>query len=179
MYVETIKNRSSPPAILLRESFRENGKVKKHTLANLSYRPRDKVDALSAVLLNRLRLPPEPSKQDIDGSPPQHPSNAKDRSPFRILRPWPHGHVKAVFRTLLNLEIDTIIAARRWRERDLVVGMIVARLRFPRSKLDATVRGETTAAWSKYWALRMPMKTRSMPLWIGSLGANKDSRNNS
>ena len=139
MYVETVKNRSSPPAILLRESFRQKGKVKKRTLANLSHWPRDKVDALSAVLLNQLRLPPEPSKQDAGGSPSKRPSNAKDRSAFRILRPWPHGHVKAVIGTLRKLEIDTIIAARRCRERDLVVGMIVARLLFPRSKLNTTV----------------------------------------
>jgi len=177
MYVETIKNRSFPPATLLRESFRENGKVKKHTLANLSYRLRDKVDALSAVLLNRLRLPPvaiEAGCRWLTASASEQRQRQIFVSYLAPVAPWPcQSRLRNPFKPRDRHN------HRRWRERDLVVGMIVARLRFPRSKRDTTIRGETTAAWSKYWALRMPMKTRSMPLWIGSLGANKDSRNNS
>ncbi len=139
MYVERVPNRHSPPAILLRESFRQNRRVKKRTLANLSHWPKDKVDALSAVLRNELRLSSQASNQDARGSP-EPSSSRKDRSPFRILRSLPHGHVKAVLQTVRKLGLDTIIAARRSSERDLVVGMIVARLLFPRSKLDTTVR---------------------------------------
>ena len=50
MYVARVPNRGSPPAILLRESYREGGKVKNRTLANLSRWPEDKVDALARVL---------------------------------------------------------------------------------------------------------------------------------
>ena len=50
MYVATVPNRSSPPAILLRESYRQNGKVLNRTLANLSDWPAEKVQSLRAVL---------------------------------------------------------------------------------------------------------------------------------
>ena len=50
MYVVRVPNRNSPPAVLLRESFREGGKVKNRTLANLTHWPEDKVAALQAVL---------------------------------------------------------------------------------------------------------------------------------
>jgi transposase len=139
MYIDEVPNRNSPPAILLRESFRQNGKIRKRTLANISHWPKDKIDALRAVLRNQLRLPPRALDNDAAASSAP-PSDAKTQSPFRILRPLPHGHVKAVLGTLQKLGIDTMIAVRRSRERDLVVGMIVARLLFPRSKLDTTVR---------------------------------------
>ena len=50
MYIAVVPNRNSPPAILLRESFRDNGKVRNRTIANLSHWPPAKVDALRAVL---------------------------------------------------------------------------------------------------------------------------------
>ena len=121
MYVERVPNRSSPPAILLRESFREGGRVRKRTLANLSdWRP-DRIEALRAVLAGgRASAPLEDS--------------------FDILRTRPHGHVIAALGTLRRLELDSLIAARRSPERDRVVAMIVARIIDPRSKL-ATARG--------------------------------------
>ena len=61
MYVAKVPNRGSPPAILLRESYREDGKVKNRTLSNLSHWPEDKVEALSAVLKG---LPPKHSIED-------------------------------------------------------------------------------------------------------------------
>jgi transposase len=139
MYVEQVPNRSSPPAILLRESFRANGKVKKRTLANLSHWPNDKIEALKAVLCDDLRLPPGGSR----GS--SAPSEG-DQSPFRIRRSLPHGHVKAVLGMLRKLGVETMIAAKRSHERDLVVGMIVGRILFPRSKLDTTVRWRQTCS---------------------------------
>src|SRR5438552_20904 len=54
MYVAEVPNRNSPPAILLRESFRKNGKVKNRTIANLSSWPRPRVDALRRLLRGEL-----------------------------------------------------------------------------------------------------------------------------
>src|SRR3989442_16038136 len=54
MYVAEVPNRNSPPAILLRESYRENGKVKNRTLANLSSWPRSRVEALRRLLRGEL-----------------------------------------------------------------------------------------------------------------------------
>ena len=57
MYVAKVPNRGSPPAVLLRESYREAGKVKNRTLANLSSWPEAKVDALARVLKGQPRRP--------------------------------------------------------------------------------------------------------------------------
>jgi hypothetical protein len=80
MYVTRVPNRSSPPAVLLRESWREGGKVKTRTLANLSDWPEAKVEALRRVLRGETLLV------------------AADR--FAIERALPHGHVVAVLGTL-------------------------------------------------------------------------------
>lgn len=81
MYVVRVPNRGSPPAILLRESYREAGKVKNRTLANLSSWPEAKVDALTRVL---------------KGQPPPA---APLAGAFEITRSLPHGHVAAVLGT--------------------------------------------------------------------------------
>src|SRR5215468_10616647 len=81
MYVARVPNRGSPPAILLRESYREAGKVKNRTLANLSAWPEAKVDALTRVLKGQ-----PPPAADLDGA-------------FEITRSLPHGHVAAVLGT--------------------------------------------------------------------------------
>ena len=140
MYIEAIPNRKSPPAILLRESFRDKDKVRKRTLANLTHWPKDKVDALQAVLRNELRLPAQRAGPRGRGTAP--PSSRRDQapSPFRTLRSLPHGHVKAVLGAVHQLGLDTIIGSRPSRARDLAVGLIVARLLFPRSKLDTVLR---------------------------------------
>jgi hypothetical protein len=116
MYVATIPNRNSPPAILLRESYREDGKVKNRTLTNLSDWPAAKIEALRAVLRGATSF--------VD---------LKDA--FEILRAQPHGHVAAVLGTLQQLGLHTLIAPKRSRERDLSVAMIVSRILNPRSKL--------------------------------------------
>ncbi len=122
MYIESVPNRSSPPAILLRESYREDGKVKKRTLANLTHWPADKLEGLRRVLRNETLVSPDDA--------------------FDIVRSLPHGHVAAVLGTLRHLQLDKFIGSRRSRERDLVVAMIAARVLDPRSKL-ATARGLT------------------------------------
>jgi len=131
MYVVKVPNRGSPPAILLRESYREAGKVKNRTLANLSSWPEAKVDALAAVLKGQ-----PPPAAGLDGA-------------FEITRSLPHGHVAAVLGTARQLGLDELIDPVPSRHRDLVTAMAVAQVIAPDSKL-AIARGlrEETAATS-------------------------------
>jgi len=121
MYVETVPNRSSPPAILLRESVRQGAKVHKRTLANLSDWPEAKLQALRRVLRGE-KLCGDPEKC------------------LSITRTRPHGHVAAVLRMIRRLGLEPILAPKRCRERDLVLALIAARVLFPTSKLDTTKR---------------------------------------
>jgi len=123
MYVAAIPNRNSPPAILLRESFREAGKVKTRTLANISHLRPEQVDALRGALSGALPA-----------------SGLPLPDAFRIDRSRPHGHVAAVLGSLRRLQLDSILDPQPSRQRDLVVAMIAARLLDPASKL-ATARG--------------------------------------
>ena len=121
MYIDTVPNRNSPPAVLLRESFRQHGKVKKRTIANLSKCPAHVVDGLRILLKGGIAL----------------------RSPnelLSILRSYAHGHVAAVLGSLRKLALHSLIARPASRPRDLVLAMIVARVVDARSKL-ATARG--------------------------------------
>jgi hypothetical protein len=121
MYVTRVPNRGSPPAILLRESYRDEGKVKTRTLANLSRWPEHKVETLTRAL---------------KGLPP-----ARDLSEaFEITRSLPHGHVAAVLGTARRLGIDELIDPAPSRRRDLVTAMLVAQVIAPASKL-ALARG--------------------------------------
>jgi Transposase DDE domain len=131
MYVAKVPNRGSPPAVLLRESYREAGKVKNRTLANLSAWPEAKVDALSRVLKGQ-----PPPAADLDGA-------------FEITRSLPHGHVAAVLGTARRLGLDELIDPVPSRHRDLVMAMAVAQVIAPGSKL-AIARGlrDATAASS-------------------------------
>lgn len=118
MYVATIPNRSSPPAILLRESYREGGKVKNRTLANLSHWPPEKIESLRRLLRGERLLP-------VDEL-------------FSTERSLPHGHVEAVLGTIRKLGLDRVISAKPCRERNLVVAMIADRLIHGSSKLATT-----------------------------------------
>jgi hypothetical protein len=124
MYVARVPNRGSPPAILLRESYREGAKVKNRTLANLSRWPEHKVDALSRALKG---LPPA---LDLGEA-------------FEITRSLPHGHVAAVLGTAQRLGMLELIDATPSRTRDLVTAMLIAQVIGPGSKL-ATARGLRT-----------------------------------
>ena len=130
MYVVKVPNRGSPPAILLRESYREDGKVKNRTLANLSSWPDAKVEALTRVL---------------KGQPP--PAAPLDEA-FEITRSLPHGHVAAVLGTARQLGLDELIDPMPSRHRDLVVAMAVAQVLAPDSKLAIArgLRGQTAAS---------------------------------
>jgi hypothetical protein len=129
MYVARVPNRGSPPAVLLRESYREAGKVKNRTLANLSAWPDAKVDALARVLKG------------------QQPAAALEGS-FEITRSLPHGHVAVVLGTLRELGLEELIDPVGSRQRDLVTAMVVAQVTEPDSKLAIArgLRAETAAS---------------------------------
>jgi Transposase DDE domain len=120
MYIETVPNRNSRPAILLREGWREGRRTRKRTLANLTDWPAAQVAALRAVLKGDYHLlAPAPG--------------------FSIERTRPHGHVAAVLGTVRRLGLERLLATQRSPERDAVVAMLAARILKPRSKL-ATAR---------------------------------------
>jgi hypothetical protein len=121
MYVAVVPNRGSPPAILLRESYREGGKVKNRTLANLSHWPPEKIGDLRRVLKGQ--------------SPQLDLTHA-----FEITRSLPHGHVAAVLGTAAKLGIAELIDPAPSRNRDLVCAMVAAAVIEPGSKL-AMARG--------------------------------------
>ena len=127
MYVTVVPNRDSPPAVLLRESYRDGDKVKNRTIANLSKWPEDKVAALRAVLRGDKLAPAGEG--------------------LEIVRAIPHGHVMAALGTLKRIGLDKLLPAGPKRKRDLALALIVARLIDPESKL-ATARGldEATAS---------------------------------
>ena len=123
MYIEKVPNRNSPPAVLLRESYREGDQVKKRTLANLSNLPDDIIDNLKLALKG--------ATLSMTEGIPNH---------FEVIRSLPHGHVMAILETIKKLGLDKIISEKSSRIRNLVVAMIVARIINPKSKL-ATARG--------------------------------------
>ena len=127
MYVTKVPNRSSPPAVLLRESYRDGGKVKTRTLANLSDWPDAKVDALRRVLKGETAI--------------------VSKEAFRIERSLPHGHVAAVLGMARKLKLDKLLPQSRLGK--LALAMIVARVIEPAAKL-ATARqlSDATAAHS-------------------------------
>lgn len=120
MYIESVPNRNSPPAILLRESYRDADKIKKRTIANLSDWPTEIVEGLRTLLKGGKVAP-------------------ADQESIIVRRALPHGHVAAVLGTLRNIGLDRMLGPPRNRCRDLVIAMIVARLIAPVSKL-ATAR---------------------------------------
>jgi len=120
MYIDVVPNRSSPPAVLLRESYREGDKVKKRTLANLSALPAEAIAAVRATLRGQALLPADEA--------------------FEILRAEPHGHVAAVLGMMKRLGMAGLLSTRDRPERDLALAMIAARVIAPDSKL-ATARG--------------------------------------
>lgn len=122
MYIESVPNRNSRPAILLRESFREGKRVRKRTVANLTDWPTAKIEALRAVLHGQTQL----------GEPLE--------AAFEIVRSRPHGHVAAVLSTARQIKLEALLDKQPGRMRGLATALIVARIINPRSKL-ALARG--------------------------------------
>ena len=132
MYIETVPNRGSPPAILLRES-RDGKSIRKRTLLNLSHWPAEHVEGLRCVLKGGVVLPP-------------------GEQPFAVERSLPHGAVAAVLGAARAVGLDRLLGpktAEPNRPRDLVLAMIVGRIIAPASKLaTAKALDPATAASS-------------------------------
>jgi len=124
MYIDVVPNRNSRPAVLLREAWREGKKVKRRTVANLTNWPKEKVEALRRVLRGETVVTPKEA--------------------FHIERSLAHGHVEALLGTIHKIGLDTVIASKRSRERDLVIAMVAERLLHPSSKLATTRLMHTT-----------------------------------
>jgi transposase len=131
MYIATVPNRDSPPAILLRESFREDGKVRNRTLANLSDWPAEKVEALRQVLKGKTAMGP--------------PIAAPLSEAFDVTRSLPHGHVAAVLGTIEEIGLDLLLDSESSRHRRSALAMIANRILEPASKLSTAraLRPET------------------------------------
>jgi hypothetical protein len=110
MYIETVPNRQSPPAILLRESHRRDGKYHKRTLCNLSGWPVAQIEGLRGVLRGGTVIPAE-------------------RDALTVTRSLPHGHVAAALGSLRKIGLDRILCPAANRCRDLTVALIVGRIR--------------------------------------------------
>ena len=123
MFIATVPNRNSPPAILLRESYRVAGKVKSRTLANLSKLPAEAIAVLRRVLKGEQLLPV---------------------AAFEVLASAQHGHVEAVLLAMRRLGFARLIATRPSPQRERVVAMVAARLLEPDSKLATTRWWHTT-----------------------------------
>jgi len=121
MYIDTVPNRNSPPAVLLRESYREGGSVKKRTIANLS--------KVSEPIIEQFRILLRGGK-----------AVESFEKALEVVRSLPHGHVVAVLGTIFNIGLDRIISSQKSRELSLILAMITARIIDPLSKL-ATARG--------------------------------------
>ncbi len=151
MYIDVVPNRSSRPAILLREGWREGKRVRKRTLANLTNWPPAKIETLRRALKNETLVSPEDA--------------------FHIVRSRPHGHVAAVLGSLRQLGLDRLLAARPSRRRELAVAMIVARMVAPRSQLAtarrSVRRGVEPQRWAKRSLWNKRMRTRSTARWTG------------
>jgi len=124
MYIDKVPNRNSPPAILLRESYREGGKVRKRTILNITGWPPRVVEGLRRLLKGEELV----SAEEV----------------FSIERSLPHGHVEAILGIIRKTGLDRLIASKASRERDLVVAMIVERLLEPCSKLATTRHWHST-----------------------------------
>jgi len=133
MYVTRVPNRGSPPAVLLRESYREQGQVKTRTLANLSRWPEHKVERLQRAL---------------KGLPSGDLCQA-----FEITRSLPHGHVAAVLGTAERLGIAGLLDPTPSRQRDLVQAMLAAQVIAPDSKLGIARGLRTETATSSLGAV--------------------------
>ena len=124
MHIDIVPNRSSPPAVLLRESYREGTKVRKRTLANLSALAAEQIDAIRRALKGEKLVPVAEL--------------------FEIVRSGHHGHVQAVLVAMKQLGFESLVASRPSRERALIMAMVAARILEPTSKLATTRWWHTT-----------------------------------
>jgi hypothetical protein len=128
MYIEAVPNKANKPAILLRECYREKGKVVKRTLANLSHLPTETIENLRIALKGGQLIDVETLKVK-----PQ------------LEDTLPHGHVLAVMTAMKRLNINALLEPIPSVEKNIICGLIVARILNPKSKL-ATVRFWSTCS---------------------------------
>src|SRR5256714_15046031 len=159
MYIEAVPNRGSPPAVLLRESFRENGRVRKRTLANLSDWPTPLVEGFRTLLKGGVAVAAEG---------------------IRIRRAMPHGHAAAVLGTIRAIGLDRLLGKPiDKRLVPLAIALIASRLISPASKL-ATARDLPPIPPVRAWAgcsSSAPSRTASsIARSTGSVRARPQSR---
>jgi hypothetical protein len=118
MYIDRIPNRTSPPTVLVRESYRKGGKVKKRMLANITGLPADCIATIEAMLAGHTMVP--------------------GGTGFETTHTTPHGHVNAILTTMRQIGLDEMIASKPCRERSIIMGLIAERLLHGTSKLAAT-----------------------------------------
>ncbi len=116
MYIESVPNRDSPPAVLLRESYREDGKVRKRTLANLSCLPAEVIEGLKVLLRGGVAVP-------------------RAEEVFSVERTLPHGHVAAVLGSARGSGAMAWFGSAPKELQPLLLAMLVARVISPGSKL--------------------------------------------
>ena len=124
MYIDIVLNRNSRPAVLVREAWREGGKIRKRTCGNLTGLSDAQIQAMRQILKGKKLVDPE--------------------GVFTVQRSLPHGHVEAVLAVMRRLGLPSLIASQPSAQRDLVVAMIAQRLLDPCSKLASTRLWRTT-----------------------------------
>jgi transposase len=118
MYIDVVPNRNSPPAVLLREAWREGNQTRKRTLANLSDWPKEKIESFRRLLRDERLVSPD--------------------EVFDTQKTLPHGHVEAVLHMMRKLELERLLSSQPCRERALAVAMIAQCILHPGSKLAIT-----------------------------------------
>ena len=118
MHINIVPNRGSTPTVLLRESYREDGKVRKRTLANLSSLSDSQIEMIRACLRGDVLQPLEQT--------------------FQISQSLAHGHVQAVCLAMERLGLAHLLASKPCRQRDLVCAMVASRIICPATKLATT-----------------------------------------
>jgi len=120
MYIEKIPNRNSPPCILVRESYRQDDKVHKRTLANITHLSDEVIDGIAKLLKGGQII------EDCEDE-------------FHIIRSLPYGHVFATLSVINQIGLKSMISSRDCKELHLVIALIISRIVNPGSKL-ATAR---------------------------------------
>lgn len=119
MYVDKVPNRNSPAAYLVRESYREDGKVKKRTIANISFLSEPQIESFRALLKGA----------SVSAK------NVRFDDAFDLVATTPHGHVAAVLGTMEKLGIPGLLARSDSPERRNALALIAGRILSPGSKL--------------------------------------------
>lgn len=132
MYIERVPNRNSPPAVLLRESWRENGKTKKRTVGNLSSLSDEMIEALRATLAGDVM--------------PAAMAFVQPQESLELSHALLHGHVAAIVATLKKSGLLQTIDRKPSRQRDIVAAMIADRLLHGDSKLATARHCQTETA---------------------------------